>query len=86
MRRAIDSPAFDLGPLLKPSLFPGLHRPQDFTSIPVTATIYCAHLSPLLGRWRNSLQASPFPLFLGTLEQVLHAFLCGQQANEAHVE
>lgn len=85
-RRAIDSPAVELGPLLKPSLFPGLHRPQDFTNIPITATIYCAHQSPLLGRWQNSLQASPFPPFLETLEQVLHPFLYGEQANEAHVE
>ena len=32
------------------------------------------------------MQVSSFPLFLGTLEQLLHGFLYGEQAKEAHVE
>lgn len=85
-RRAIDSPAVDLRSPPQPLSISWTSQAQDFTSIPITATIYSVHLSPLLGWWQNSLQVSPFPLVLGTLEQVLHAFLCGEQANKALVE
>ena len=41
--------------------------------------------SPSRGRWQNRMWVSSFPPFLGTLTQVLHSFLCGEQAKEAHM-
>ena len=84
-RRATYSSLPDPGSPPQVSVPPALQAPgfcQNFCP--------CHHLlsppgSSSRGRWQNRMWVSSFPLFLGTLTQVLHSFLCGEQAKEAHM-
>lgn len=84
-RRATHSSLPDPGSPPQVSVPPTLQAPgfrQNFCP--------CHHLlsppgSSSRGRWQNRMWVSSFPLFLGTLTQVLHSFLCGEQAKEAHM-
>ena len=83
-RRATRSPLTDLGSPPQASVPPTLQAPGFHQY-----SCHCHHLlsppgSSSLGRWQNRMQVSSFPLFLGTLKQVLRGFLCGEQAKEAH--